>query len=52
MRAEKVIERFLYNTPRPFDPAKRGIELRGVIVEADETDGLARSIRPVRRSVE
>jgi len=48
MRPEKVLERFLYNTPRPFEPAKRGLQLRGAVVEADETTGLAAAIRRVR----
>jgi hypothetical protein len=48
MRHEKVLERFLYNTPRPFEPAKRDIQLRGAIVEADETSGRALAIRRVR----
>jgi metallophosphoesterase (TIGR00282 family) len=48
MRPEKVLERFLYNTPRPFEPAKRGIELRGALVDADEQSGHALGIRRVR----
>lgn len=52
MKPEKIIERFLYNTPRPFEPAKRGIEMRGVIIEADETDGRAAEIRRVTVPVE
>ena len=48
MRPEKVLERFLYNTPRPFEPAKRGIQLRGALVDADETSGRALVIRRVR----
>jgi len=48
MRPEKVLERFLYNTPRPFEPAKRGIELRGALVDADEESGRALAIRRVR----
>ena len=48
MRPEKVLERFLYNTPRPFEPAKRGIELRGALVDADEENGRALAIRRVR----
>jgi metallophosphoesterase (TIGR00282 family) len=45
MRPEKVLERFLYNTPRPFQPAKRDIQLRGALVDADETTGRAHTIR-------
>ncbi len=48
MRPEKVLERFLYNTPRPFEPAKRGVELRGALVDADEATGRALAIRRVR----
>jgi hypothetical protein len=51
MKPAKVLERFLYNTPRPFDPAKRGLELRGAIVEADETTGRATAIRRVKIEV-
>ena len=48
MRHEKVLERFLYNTPRPFEPAKRDLQLRGAIVDADEETGRALAIRRVR----
>jgi metallophosphoesterase (TIGR00282 family) len=48
MRPEKVLERFLLNTPRPFQPAKRGLQLRGAIIEADEASGRAHAIRRVR----
>ncbi len=48
MRPEKVLERFLFNTPRPFEPAKRDIQLRGAVVEADEGTGRAATIRRVR----
>ena len=47
MRPEKVIERFLYNTPRPFEPAKRGLQLRGALVDADPATGRALAIRRV-----
>jgi calcineurin-like phosphoesterase len=48
MRPEKIIERFLYNTPRPFEPAKKNLQLRGVLVDADEESGRAIAIRRVR----
>ena len=51
MRPEKVIERFLYNTPRPFEPAKRDIQLRGALIDADETTGRALAIRRLRVDV-
>jgi metallophosphoesterase (TIGR00282 family) len=47
MRPEKVLERFLYNTPRPFEPAKRGLQLRGALVDADPETGRALAIRRV-----
>jgi len=48
MRPAKVLERFLYNTPRPFEPAKRDLQLRGAIIDADESSGRAVAIRRVR----
>jgi calcineurin-like phosphoesterase len=48
MRPEKVLERFLYNTPRPFVPAKRDLQLRAALVEADEATGRATAIRRIR----
>jgi metallophosphoesterase (TIGR00282 family) len=48
MRHDKVLERFLYNTPRPFEPAKRDLQLRATLVEADEQSGRAVAIRRLR----
>ena len=48
MRTDKVLERFLYNTPRPFETAKRDPQLHGALVEADETTGHALTIRRIR----
>ena len=48
MRPEKVLERFLLNTPRPFEPAKSGLQLRGAVIEADQETGRAVSITRVR----
>ncbi len=48
MRPEKVLERFLFNTPRPFEPAKRDLQLRGAVIDADETSGRATAIRRIR----
>ena len=52
MRPEKVLERFLYNTPRPFEPAKRNVQLRGALVDADEETGKALAIRRLKIDVE
>jgi metallophosphoesterase (TIGR00282 family) len=51
MKPAKVLERFLYNTPRPFDPAKRDLQLRGALIDADETTGKAIAIRRVKVDV-
>lgn len=51
MRPEKVLERFLYNTPRPFEPANKNIQLRGALVDADEHTGKALAIRRLRVDV-
>jgi metallophosphoesterase (TIGR00282 family) len=48
MRPAKVLERFLYNTPRPFETAKRGVQLRAALVDADPDSGKALAIRRVR----
>jgi metallophosphoesterase (TIGR00282 family) len=48
MRPEKVLERFLFNTPRPFETAKRDLQLRGALIEADESTGRAAAIRRIR----
>ena len=52
MRPEKVLERFLYNTPRPFEPAKKNVQLRGALVDADEETGKAVAIRRLRVDLE
>ncbi len=51
MRPEKVLERFLYNTPRPFEPAKRDVQLRGALVDVDEESGMALAIRRLKVDV-
>jgi metallophosphoesterase (TIGR00282 family) len=51
MRPEKVLERFLRNTPRPFEVAKRGVQLRGALIDADEESGRAVGIRRVHVDV-
>jgi metallophosphoesterase (TIGR00282 family) len=52
MRPEKVLERFLFNTPRPFEPAKRDVQLRGALVDADENTGHALAVHRLRVDVE
>jgi len=48
MQPERAVERFLYNTPRQLEPASRGVQLRGAIVDADPETGRALAIRRVR----
>ncbi len=48
MRTDKVLERFLYNTPRPFETAKRNNQLHAALVDGDENTGHAVAIRRVR----
>jgi len=48
VKPPKVLERFVLNTPRPFETAKRRVQLRGTIVDADETTGHAVAVRRVR----
>ncbi|MFZ5785174.1 MAG: TIGR00282 family metallophosphoesterase [Acidobacteriota bacterium] len=43
----EVLERFLLGTPRALEPATRGGQLRGVVVDVDEQTGRARSIARV-----
>lgn len=51
MKPAKVLERFLLNTPRPFEPAKKDIRLCGTLVDADQETGLALDIRRVSLSI-
>jgi 2',3'-cyclic-nucleotide 2'-phosphodiesterase len=44
MRADKVLHRFLLQTPASFEVAKRDPRLAAVVVEVDETTGRARAI--------
>jgi metallophosphoesterase (TIGR00282 family) len=47
MRHDKVIKRFLLDTPSPFEVAKRDVHLAGVVVDIDETTGKARSMERI-----
>jgi len=44
MRADKVLKRFLLQTPSPFEVAKRDVRLAAVVVDVDEETGKARGI--------
>jgi 2',3'-cyclic-nucleotide 2'-phosphodiesterase len=47
MRADKVLKRFLLQTPSSFEVAKRDVRLAGAIIDVDETTGKARGIERV-----
>ncbi|HEX4497625.1 MAG TPA: TIGR00282 family metallophosphoesterase [Thermoanaerobaculia bacterium] len=44
MRADKVLKRFLLQTPSSFEVAKRDVRLAGAVVDIDEETGKARGI--------
>ncbi len=44
-RADKVIDRFLLQTPTTFEVAKRDVRLAAAVVDVDETTGRARGIQ-------
>lgn len=43
-RADRVLERFLTQTPTSFEVAKRDVRLAGALIDVDEATGRARSI--------
>lgn len=49
---EKILEKFLLQTPRSLEPAKKDIRLSGVVVVVDETSGRAHSIDRVQVRVD
>ncbi|HVR44330.1 MAG TPA: TIGR00282 family metallophosphoesterase [Thermoanaerobaculia bacterium] len=51
-RPDEILEKFLYNTPRRMEVAKRDVRLCGALIEIDETSGLARSITRVSERLE
>lgn len=49
---DRIIEKFLSQTPRAFETAKRDIRLSGVVVEVDEASGKSRRIERVQVRVD
>jgi len=49
---DRIIEKFLSQTPRSFETAKRDIRLSGAIVAVDETTGKAMGIERVQVRVD
>jgi 2',3'-cyclic-nucleotide 2'-phosphodiesterase len=50
-RPDEALHRFLMNTPRKLEVAKRDIRLSGALVEVDETTGKASRIVRIREDV-
>ncbi len=51
-RPEEALHRFLYNTPRKLEVAKRDIRLSGAMIEIDEETGRASRIVRIHERVE
>ncbi len=51
-RPDEALHRFLFNTPRKLEVAKRDIRLSGAMVEVDETTGRALSITRVHEKLD
>jgi 2',3'-cyclic-nucleotide 2'-phosphodiesterase len=49
---DRIVEKFLSQTPRSFETAKRDIRLSGCVVDADEATGNARKIERVQVRVD
>ncbi len=49
---DRIIEKFLSQTPRTFETAKKDIRLSGCVVDADEATGKARKIERVQVRVD
>ena len=43
-KADRVLRRFLLQTPVPFEVARRDVRLAAALIEVDEASGHARSI--------
>ncbi|HVT43445.1 MAG TPA: TIGR00282 family metallophosphoesterase [Thermoanaerobaculia bacterium] len=51
-RPDEVLHRFLMNTPSKLEVARRDIRLTGVVIEVDETTGLAAGIERLQERIE
>jgi len=49
---DRIIEKFLSQTPRAFETAKKDIRLSGAVIDVDETTGKARKIERVQVRVD
>ncbi|HEX8618113.1 MAG TPA: YmdB family metallophosphoesterase, partial [Thermoanaerobaculia bacterium] len=50
-RPDEALHRFLMNTPKKLEVAKRDIRLSGVLVEVDETTGRAVRVQRIREDL-
>lgn len=50
-RPEEALHRFLMNTPKKLEVAKRDVRLSGVMVEVDETTGKAVRVMRIREDI-
>jgi metallophosphoesterase (TIGR00282 family) len=51
-RPEEALHRFLFNTPRKLEVAKRDVRLSGAMIEIDETTGRASAITRVHERLD
>jgi 2',3'-cyclic-nucleotide 2'-phosphodiesterase len=51
-RPEEILQKFILNTPRRMEVAKRDVRIAGVIVDADEESGRATRIERILEKVE
>ena len=51
-RHEEIIQKFLFNTPRKMEPAKRDIRMTGAIVDVDEKTGKATAITRIQDKID
>jgi hypothetical protein len=51
-RPDEILQKFLLNTPRRMEVAKRDVRLCGALIDVDETTGRARSIVRVSERLE
>jgi calcineurin-like phosphoesterase len=49
---DRIIEKFLSQTPRAFETAKKDIRLSGAVLDVDEATGRARKIERVQVRVD
>jgi len=47
VRVDRIVKRFLLQTPTSFEVAKQDVHLAGALIDIDETTGKARSIERV-----